>query len=153
MTKMLIKQKLCTKYSKHQIFAIKFQFLWQLDCLLLFFHSHSATVRMFPGEPLSSIGKDSAWFLLNVYSTCYKSLYVGSCIAFKLIRNLDLDSMIYNLVANETTGKLFLDDKHFSRSINKEFDLIFKSCSSRDLFISKSWCECSASFNLRFNKS
>ena len=38
-------------------------------------------------------------------------------------------------------------------SMNKELDLIFKSCSSLDLFMSKSWWECSASFNLRFNKS
>ena len=49
--------------------------------------------------------------------------------------NLSLQFQSLNLA----TGKLLREDKHFSRSMNKEFDLIFKSCSKRDLFISKSW--------------
>jgi hypothetical protein len=59
----------------------------------------------------------------------------------------------YNLVANETTGKLFLEDKHFSLSINKELDLIFRSCSKRALFIRRSWWELSASFNFLLRRS
>ena len=45
------------------------------------------------------------------------------------------------MVASATTGKLFLDERHFSRSMNSELALIFKSCSRRALFISKSWKE------------
>lgn len=56
-------------------------------------------------------------------------------------------ALSYNFVARETTGKLFLDDKHFSLSMNKELDLIFRSCSSFALFIRRSWWELSASFN------
>ena len=37
-------------------------------------------------------------------------------------------------MARETTGNDFLILRHFSRSMNKEFDLIFRSCSSLALF-------------------
>ena len=40
----------------------------------------------------------------------------------------------HSLVAKDTTGKDFLMLRHFSRSINNEFDLIFRSCSSLALF-------------------
>jgi len=47
-------------------------------------------------------------------------------------------ALSYNFVARETTGKLFLDDRHFSLSMNKELDLIFRSCSSFALFMRRS---------------
>jgi len=47
-------------------------------------------------------------------------------------------ALSYNLVASETTGKLFLDDKHFSLSMNNELDFIFRSCSSFALFMRRS---------------
>ena len=59
------------------------------------------------------------------------------CIYFNL--PLETKALSYNFVARETTGKLFLEDKHFSLSMNNEFDLIFKSCSNRALFIRRSW--------------
>lgn len=52
---------------------------------------------------------------------------------------LDMIAVSYNFVAKETTGKLFLEDKHFSLSMNSEFDLILRSCSKRALFIRRSW--------------
>lgn len=52
---------------------------------------------------------------------------------------LDMIAVSYNFVAKETTGKLFLEDKHFSLSMNNEFDLILRSCSKRALFIRRSW--------------
>ena len=58
-------------------------------------------------------------------------------------------ALSYNFVASDTTGKLFLDDKHFSLSMNNELDLIFKSCSSFALFMRRSWWELSASFNCK----
>ena len=61
--------------------------------------------------------------------------------------------IIYNLVANDTTGKLFREDKHFSLSMNNELDLIFKSCSNRALFTKRSWWACSASLSLRLSRS
>ena len=45
----------------------------------------------------------------------------------------------YNFVAKETTGKDFLIERHFSLSINRELDLIFRSCSSRALFWRSVW--------------
>ena len=45
----------------------------------------------------------------------------------------------HSLVARETTGKDFLMPRHFSRSMNNEFDLIFRSCSSLALFCSSTW--------------
>ena len=62
---------------------------------------------------------------------------------------LDMIAVSYNFVAKETTGKLFLEDKHFSLSMNREFDLILRSCSKRALFIRRSWWELSASFSCK----
>ena len=62
---------------------------------------------------------------------------------------LDMIAVSYNFVAKETTGKLFLEDKHFSLSMNSEFDLILRSCSNRALFIRRSWWELSASFSCK----
>ena len=45
----------------------------------------------------------------------------------------------HSLVARETTGKDFLMPRHFSRSMNNEFDLIFRSCSSLALFCNSTW--------------
>ena len=52
---------------------------------------------------------------------------------------LEMIAVSYNFVAKETTGKLFLEDKHFSLSMNSELDLILRSCSKRALFIRRSW--------------
>ena len=56
-----------------------------------------------------------------------------------LMSNLKPRRAIHSLVANDTTGKDLRMLRHFSRSINKEFDLIFRSCSSLALFCSKTW--------------
>ena len=58
----------------------------------------------------------------------------------KMERDLPFETkaLSYNLVASETTGKLFLDDKHFSLSMNNELDFIFRSCSSFALFMRRS---------------
>ena len=45
---------------------------------------------------------------------------------------------IHSLVARETTGKLFLAERHFSLSMKSELDLILRSCSRRPLFTNKS---------------
>ena len=65
---------------------------------------------------------------------------------------LEMIAVSYNFVAKETTGKLFLEDKHFSLSMNSEFDLILRSCSKRALFIRRSWWELSASFSCKAKK-
>ena len=67
---------------------------------------------------------------------------------YPVLRNYNnCNNLLYNFFLKDTTGKLLREDKHFSRSMNKELDLIFKSCSKRALLISKSWWACSASFN------
>ena len=44
----------------------------------------------------------------------------------------------YSFVASDTTGNDFLMLRHFSLSMNREFDLILRSCSSLALFCSRS---------------
>ena len=53
--------------------------------------------------------------------------------------NLKPPRATHSLVAKETTGKDFRMLRHFSRSINNEFDLIFRSCSSLALFCNNAW--------------
>ena len=56
-----------------------------------------------------------------------------------VVLNAAAVSAAYNFVAKDTTGKLFLEERHFSRSINNELDLIFKSCSNLALLTNRSW--------------
>jgi hypothetical protein len=49
-----------------------------------------------------------------------------------------LRTPFHSFVASEMTGKLFLEDRHFSRSMNSELDLIFRSCSKRPLLTRRS---------------
>ena len=53
----------------------------------------------------------------------------------------------YSLVDKDTTGNDFLEERHPSRSIWREFDLIPRSCSSLALLRSKSWLDASASLS------
>ena len=53
----------------------------------------------------------------------------------------------YSLVESETTGKVFLDERHPSRSIWSELDFIARSSSSLALLRRRSWLAASASFN------
>lgn len=82
--------------------------------------------------------------LLRRRSWLAASASCSSCVCFL--------GSAYSLVDKDTTGNDFLEERHPSRSIWREFDLIPRSCSSLALLRSKSWLDASASFSFMLSR-